>query len=355
LPKGLSERPFRETLSDQSGEARHNPSLRREKQLAAPAANQQQKIPHWGFGPLFYLFYQAEIMHRQLPQRQSYLLAGSNGRENMMRLWQLHGCRRRRSCAPARAPCNAAPYSWLCDEGYIWYEGGTASGSTAGSRSGKIAASQKDWPVAIDYFDQARRSAPSEALPLYYLGLAETQIRGRELRAICWLEAFLALAPKDAEADHVRAVINEMEVRVRSNLNRVRRLLEQLADKTDYEDFRDVELKALDKLRGWPTYLPFRDSGDPEGKYHRAEESGNRPLEARYWVGFADQCMQAPTFVDFDRALNNALDGHSLEGHYEEVNMPEFKFGYPFPIQPPYPTPAQKRHYDDFWSVADVA
>jgi hypothetical protein len=87
---------------------------------------------------------------------------------------------------------------------------------------GKMAAGQKDWPVAIDYFDQARRSALSEAQPLYYLGLAETQIRGRELRAICWLEAFLALAPKDAEADHVRAVINEMEVRVRSNLNRVR-------------------------------------------------------------------------------------------------------------------------------------
>ncbi len=85
-----------------------------------------------------------------------------------------------------------------------------------------MAASQKDWAVAIDYFDQARRVAPLQPQPLYYLGLAETQIPGRELRAIVWLEVFLALVPQDAEATNVRQVISEMEVRVRKNLVRVR-------------------------------------------------------------------------------------------------------------------------------------
>ena len=60
---------------------------------------------------------------------------------------------------------------------------------------GRTAAKQELWLVAVEYFEQARRSAPLHPEPLYYLGLAEAQIPGRELRAICWLEAFIALAP----------------------------------------------------------------------------------------------------------------------------------------------------------------
>src|SRR5579864_4208945 len=60
---------------------------------------------------------------------------------------------------------------------------------------GKSAASQKPpaWAVAVSYFDAARKAAPLSPQPLYFLGLAAAQMHGRELRAICWFEAYLAL------------------------------------------------------------------------------------------------------------------------------------------------------------------
>ncbi len=61
--------------------------------------------------------------------------------------------------------------------------------------------------------------------------------------------------------------------------------------------------------------------------------------------------MNIPTFLDFDRALSNATDGHPLEGHYP----------YRPPVEPPAsgtgsdePTPAQTRLNDNFFFVYDL-
>jgi hypothetical protein len=179
---------------------------------------------------------------------------------------------------------------------------------------GKIAAGNKDWALASDYFNRARQAAPLQPEPLYYLGLAETQIPGRELRAIAWLEAYLMLAPRDAEAVKVRKlVINEMEVRAQSRLDRVYQLAQQLADKMD-DTLRPDALERVNSLtrrKNDLTSIPkYSDSKD-------GEPAESRAWVAEHWIALAERCMKGPTFLEFDRALSNTLDGHPLQGHYE--------------------------------------
>ena len=69
----------------------------------------------------------------------------------------------------------------------------------AALKRGVIAAKQQDYPLAIRYFEEARKSAPAAPEIFYELGLAESKIAGRELRSICWFEACLAGGPFFAE------------------------------------------------------------------------------------------------------------------------------------------------------------
>src|SRR5262245_48478893 len=60
---------------------------------------------------------------------------------------------------------------------------------------GVIAAKQKDYQVAIRFFQEARTLAPDAREIFFNLGLAESKIPGHELRAICWFGAYLAANP----------------------------------------------------------------------------------------------------------------------------------------------------------------
>src|SRR5438034_5695252 len=57
---------------------------------------------------------------------------------------------------------------------------------------GVIAAKQQDYLLAIRYFEEARKAAPAATEIFYDLGLAESKIPGRELRAMAWFGAYLA-------------------------------------------------------------------------------------------------------------------------------------------------------------------
>lgn len=81
------------------------------------------------------------------------------------------------------------------------------------------AAKQSDYPLAIRFFETVRKEAgPYSPLPLYYLGLAESKITGRELRAICWLRAFLAASPDSPLAEKISDEIANLETRNREVL-----------------------------------------------------------------------------------------------------------------------------------------
>ena len=55
----------------------------------------------------------------------------------------------------------------------------------AAMQKGILAAKEQEWEIAIQSFQEARKTAPNAPELFYNLGLAESKIPGRELRAAC--------------------------------------------------------------------------------------------------------------------------------------------------------------------------
>jgi len=85
---------------------------------------------------------------------------------------------------------------------------------------GIIAAKVPDYLLAIRFFEDARKIAPDAPIIYLNLGLAESKIPGRELRAIAFFGAYLAAAPNAQNAAAARQQIAVLEVRNQSNLSR---------------------------------------------------------------------------------------------------------------------------------------
>ena len=96
---------------------------------------------------------------------------------------------------------------------------------------GIIAAKVPDYPLAIRYFEDARKLAPAAPVIFMNLGIAESKIPGRELRAIAWFGAYLAALPDAPNAAAVKEQIAVLEVRNRSNVSRLIKTAQDLAGK----------------------------------------------------------------------------------------------------------------------------
>ena len=79
-------------------------------------------------------------------------------------------------------------------------------------QNGKDAAQQKNYLSAIRYFEQARAMAPNAPEIYGYLGLTESKIGGRELRAVAWYGAYLAANPKAPNAAVNNAIAELMKI-----------------------------------------------------------------------------------------------------------------------------------------------
>ena len=83
------------------------------------------------------------------------------------------------------------------------------------------AARQQQWAVAIRDFLKVQTAKPTDPAVLYNLGLAESKVPGRELRAMAWLQAYLLAAPDATNATAVRTEITGLKVRVESALDKL--------------------------------------------------------------------------------------------------------------------------------------
>jgi ankyrin repeat protein len=95
---------------------------------------------------------------------------------------------------------------------------------------GIAAAKKSDYLEAIRLFEIVQAEAPYSPLPLYYLGLAESKIPDRELRAICWFKAFLAAASDSPKAEAVGAEIANLELKSRDVLLELIKTVSAAAD-----------------------------------------------------------------------------------------------------------------------------
>jgi tetratricopeptide (TPR) repeat protein len=97
---------------------------------------------------------------------------------------------------------------------------------------GILAAQQQDYLLAIRYFADARKISPKAPEIYYDLGLAESKIAGRELRAIAWLAAYVAANPSAPNVDAVKSEIDALDVKSQSNLSRLIRSVQDAAGQT---------------------------------------------------------------------------------------------------------------------------
>lgn len=104
---------------------------------------------------------------------------------------------------------------------------------------GIIAAKLPDYLLAIRFFEEARKIAPQDPVIYLNLGLAESKIPGRELRAIAWFGAYLAAYPEASNAAAVKEQIAVLEVKNQSNVSRLIQTLQDSPAK-DYSRIADV-------------------------------------------------------------------------------------------------------------------
>ena len=82
-----------------------------------------------------------------------------------------------------------------------------------------MAAEQQEWQIAIRYFSEAQEKAPYAPEILFNLGLAESKVPGRELRALAWFHAYLAAAAPNVRA--LRDECEKLEIRIEAMLSRL--------------------------------------------------------------------------------------------------------------------------------------
>lgn len=111
---------------------------------------------------------------------------------------------------------------------------------------GIIAARVPDYLLAIRYFDEARKLAPQAPVVFLNMGLAESRIPGRELRAMAWFGAYLSAYPEAPNAAVVKEQITVLEVKAQSDISRLLRTLQDAAKQTS--DYRDENLRFVATL-----------------------------------------------------------------------------------------------------------
>lgn len=111
---------------------------------------------------------------------------------------------------------------------------------------GLSAAKQGDYLAAINHFQEALRLAPNASEIFFYLGVAEARIPGRELRAICWLGAYLSARPKGPDAEAVRNQISKLKVAHQKTLSLV---LKSVADAARFSELKGPSMR--DVARRW--------------------------------------------------------------------------------------------------------
>ncbi|MDP1953635.1 MAG: tetratricopeptide repeat protein [Polaromonas sp.] len=104
---------------------------------------------------------------------------------------------------------------------------------------GIIAARVPDYLLAIRYFDEARKLAPQAPVVFLNMGLAESRVPGRELRAMAWFGAYLSAYPDAPNAVAVKEQINVLEVRNRSNVLRLIKTVQDAANRISDQDVAD--------------------------------------------------------------------------------------------------------------------
>ena len=162
---------------------------------------------------------------------------------------------------------------------------------------GIIAARAPDYPLAIRYFEEARKLAPTAPVVFMNLGIAESKMPSRELRAMAWLGAYLAALPDAPNAAAVKEQIAVLEVRNKSNVSRLIKAVQDAANQVP-EDTRmptmgrDKEHILYQVSRLWARI----------GDVANAQKTAKLITKSAMWRDSAYQEIAGAQFVAGDKA-----------------------------------------------------
>ena len=151
----------------------------------------------------------------------------------------------------------------------------------AAMKKGVMAAQQQDFPLAIRFFQDARKLSPGAPEVFYNLGLAESKIPGRELRAIAWLGAYLAAYPAAPNAKAVLEQIDALDVINQSNTARFLRNLQEAASQLTnstkyYERYVGVPFANFERTGGLQAIMElWAETGDIAAAINVANLAGS--------------------------------------------------------------------------------
>ena len=140
---------------------------------------------------------------------------------------------------------------------------------------GIIAAKVPDYPLAIRFFEEARKIAPTAPVIFMNLGIAESKMPGRELRAITWFGAYLAALSDAPNAAAVKEQIAVLEVKNLSNISRLIKAVQDTATQVT-GDSKDLNLVYVAGL--------WAKAGDIAAALRTAELIGDRRGQAQQHI-----------------------------------------------------------------------
>jgi len=115
----------------------------------------------------------------------------------------------------------------------------------AATDKGLLAVKVQNYLLAIQNFQEARQIAPESPELFYDLGLAESNLPGRELRAICWFSAYLAASPVAPNATEVKEKIAALDEKSHNNLTHLIASAQEAASKLSTPDYGLSDVTGL--------------------------------------------------------------------------------------------------------------
>lgn len=196
---------------------------------------------------------------------------------------------------------------------------------------GVLAAQQQEWDVAFKSFMDAHKFFRGSPEINYNLGLTESKIPGRELRAIAWFAAYLAADPAASNASAVKMEIRRLLVKNEVNNDRFVEVARQAAEQVPEEEQDDSHNTIPEKKAVLSDiYSLYFDEGD-EAKAASIAREGH--LEGP-WVPTSHSDfdylarMKGASVDDWVNELDDDYDGLNrrqyldLSGHVASATTP---------------------------------
>jgi tetratricopeptide (TPR) repeat protein len=170
-------------------------------------------------------------------------------------------------------------------------------------KKGIIAAKQQEWLIAIQSFQEARKTAPDSPVVFYNLGLAESKIPGRELRAIAWFGAYLTANPNAPNATAVNDFILGLQIKNQANLHRLIETVEDAAGKLP---------NGLANRLGDPLPVLWAEAGDLDVSLRTANAVQDPDVRSRVLKQIGEVQAKAGDISGAQKTWASAIEAASL-------------------------------------------